>query len=187
MVCTFAALLHMYCASPERNQVATTVIQKTGLFVSAFEDLCLRTCDTMESNRIRKLYEPALVLTLYVGKVKDLLGRVPLFSCLFYGNAAATIPYKYEHARSRPSNLGVLKVRRVHDHAGAVMFMRSTPGCGTSGDPSLELEEFQSQKQKESAERPSLKHPCALGRPSMLLNLQEYDRCIPGIPLILNC
>jgi hypothetical protein len=43
--------------------------------------------------------------------------------------------------------------------------MRSTPGCGTLADPSLELEGFQLQEQKESAERPglnsTLKYPSA--------------------------
>ncbi len=45
------------------------------------------------------------------------------------------------HARRRPSNMarGELTVRRARDHAGAAIFMRSTPGCGTSADPSLEL------------------------------------------------
>ena len=52
----------------------------------------------MESYRnyeIRKLspYEPLPVLTLYVGRVEDLLGRVPLFPCFLDGNTTSTIPY----------------------------------------------------------------------------------------------
>ncbi len=49
------------------------------LRIFAFEDLRLRTTGTMESNGIRKVYEPSPVPTLYVGRAKDLLGRVPLF------------------------------------------------------------------------------------------------------------
>ncbi len=66
------------------------------VFFSAFEDLRLRTTGTMESNGIRKLYEPSEspVPTLYVGRVEDLLGRVPLFPCFLDGNATSMIPYK---------------------------------------------------------------------------------------------
>jgi hypothetical protein len=42
------------------------------VFFSAFEDLGLRTTGTMESNGIRKLYEPSPVPTLYVGRVEDI-------------------------------------------------------------------------------------------------------------------
>jgi hypothetical protein len=72
-----------------------------------------------------------------------------------------------------------------HHHAGAAMFMRSTPGCGTSAHPSLELKSFQSQKQKESAEKPGPKHPGVLGRPGRPASvlLKENDMCIPGIYL----
>ncbi len=60
-----------------------------------------------------------------------------------------------------------------------------TRGCGNSADPSLELEGFQSQKQKESAKRPGWKHPSALGRPGRPASvlLKEYDMCIPSIYL----
>ena len=47
------------------------------VFFSAFEDLCLQMTGTMESNWVRKLYEPSPI-PLYVGRVEDLLGRVPL-------------------------------------------------------------------------------------------------------------
>jgi hypothetical protein len=65
---------------------------------SSFEDLRLRHSGTMESNKIRKLYEPSPVPTLYVGNVEvllleDLLGLVQL--CFLDGNTTATIPYKY--------------------------------------------------------------------------------------------
>jgi hypothetical protein len=51
------------------------------VFFSAFEDLHLQTSGTMETNGIRKLYKPSPVPTLYVGRIEDLLGRVPLFQC----------------------------------------------------------------------------------------------------------
>ena len=65
------------------------------VFFSAFEDLLLQTTGTMESNGIRKLYEPSPVPTLYVGRVEDLLGRAPLFPCFLDGNTTSTISYNY--------------------------------------------------------------------------------------------
>jgi hypothetical protein len=65
------------------------------VFFSAFEDLHLQTSGTMETNGIRKLYEPSPVPTLYVGRIEDLLGRVPLFPCFLDGNTTSTIPHKY--------------------------------------------------------------------------------------------
>jgi hypothetical protein len=38
----------------------------------------LRTAGTIESKGINRVYEPSPVPTLYVGRVEDLLGRVPL-------------------------------------------------------------------------------------------------------------
>ena len=65
------------------------------VFFSPFEDLHLQTSGTMETNGIRKLYEPSPVPTLYVGRIEDLLGRVPLFPCFLDGNTTSTIPHKY--------------------------------------------------------------------------------------------
>ena len=62
---------------------------------SPFEDLHLQTSGTMETNGIRKLYEPSPVPTLYIGLLGDLLGRVPLFPCHLDGNTTSTIPHKY--------------------------------------------------------------------------------------------
>ena len=42
-----------------------------------------------------KYFEPSPVPTLYVGRVEDLLGRVPLISCFLEGNATSTILHKY--------------------------------------------------------------------------------------------
>ena len=64
------------------------------VFFSAFEDLRLQMTGTMESNGVRKLYEPSLVPTIYVGRVQDLLGRVPFIPRFLNGNATSTIPHK---------------------------------------------------------------------------------------------
>ena len=76
------------------------------LFFSAFEDLLLRITGTMERHGVRKLYEPSPVPTLYVGKVEDILGRVPLFPCFLDGNITSTIPCKYAARQSRDFAFG---------------------------------------------------------------------------------
>ncbi len=65
------------------------------IFFSPFEELCLRTAGIIESKWIHRVYEPSPVPTLYVGRVEDLLGRVPLAPCFLDGNATSTIPHKY--------------------------------------------------------------------------------------------
>ncbi len=65
------------------------------VFLSIFENLCLCITGTIQSNGIRKLYEPSPVPTLYVGKVEYILGRVPLFPCFLDGNTTFTTPHKY--------------------------------------------------------------------------------------------
>ncbi len=64
-------------------------------FFSPFEELQLRTAGIMELKGIQRVYEPSPVPTLYVGRVEDLLGRVPLIPCFLEGNATSTIPHKY--------------------------------------------------------------------------------------------
>jgi hypothetical protein len=136
------------------------------VFFSAFEGLLLHTSGTMETNGIRKLYEPSPVPTLYVGRTEDLLGRVPLFPCFLNGNATSTIQTSMLLDRSRPSNSDA-PTEQARDHAGAAMFMRSTPGCGTLAGPRLEWVAFRSPRPNGFAECPSLKRPGALGRPKM--------------------
>ena len=63
-------------ATRGRHNMNSEDIALNLVFFSAFEDLCLQTTGTMESNGIRKLYEPSPVPTLYVGRAEDLLGRV---------------------------------------------------------------------------------------------------------------
>ena len=86
--------------------------------------------------------------------------------------------------RNRPSNLGVLtaNLKALH-HAGAAMYMRSTTGCGTLADPSLELKDFPWPKRKGSAESPGPRHPGALGRPGRTARWLQmrYEMYIPGI------
>ncbi len=65
------------------------------IFFSPFEVLGLRTAGTMESKGIHRVYEPSPVPTLYVGRIEDLLSRVPLIPCFLDGNATSTIPHKY--------------------------------------------------------------------------------------------
>ncbi len=57
------------------------------IFFSPFEELRLRTAGIMESKGIHRVYEPSPVPTLYVRRVDDLLGRVPLIPCFLDGNA----------------------------------------------------------------------------------------------------
>ncbi len=75
-------------------------------------------------------------------------GRVPLYPCYLDGNTTSTIPYKYAGRQKQALNSGVQSAKALH-HAGAAMYMRSTTGCGTLADPSLELEDFLCPKLKD--------------------------------------
>ncbi len=44
--------------------------------------------------------------SLYVGRVEDLLGRVPLFPCFLDGNTTSTIPYKYAGRQKQAFEFG---------------------------------------------------------------------------------
>ncbi len=136
----------------------------------------------MEANGTRKLNEPSSVPTLYVNRIERLLGRVPLFPCFLHSNPTSTILRFLTSThldRNRPSSLSVLMFQG-RDPAGAVMFTRSTPGCGTSAGPSLALEAFLSLKLKGSAASPDLIRPGVLQRParSGSVPLMKYDKCI---------
>ena len=124
----------------------------------------------------------------HVGRLEDLLGRVPLYPCYLDGNTTSTIPYKYAGRQKQALNSGVQTAKALH-HAGAAMYMRSTTGCGTLADPSLELEDFLCPKLKGSAEGAGPRHPGALGRPGRpTLWLQmRYDKYMPGICLAYTC
>ncbi len=105
-------------------------------------DLPLQTSGTMETNWIRKLFEPSPVPILYVGKIEDLLGQVPLSPCFLDRSTTSTNQHKFAD-RSRPLHSAVL-TDQARDLAGAawVTLTRSTPGCGTLAGPSLELAGF---------------------------------------------
>jgi hypothetical protein len=65
-------------------------IQLDLVFFSPFEELRLRTAGRMESKGIHRVYDPSPVPTLYVRRVDDLLGRVPLIPCFLDRNATST-------------------------------------------------------------------------------------------------
>jgi hypothetical protein len=63
----------------------------------------------METNGIRKLYKPSPVPTLYVGRIEDHLGRVPLFPCFLDagGNTTSTFfPHKYAPTQKQAFEYG---------------------------------------------------------------------------------
>jgi hypothetical protein len=106
------------------------------VFFSAFEDLCLQFTGTMESNRIRKLYEPSQVPTVYVGLV-ELAGFHS-----FHASLMATPPPQFHTCtlRDRDWTLhSAVLADMAHDRAEVAMCMRSTLGCGTLDGPSLVL------------------------------------------------
>ncbi len=114
-LCAHSSSSHVLCAPPHAKRGPHNKnpadIPLNLLFFSAFEDLRLRTTGTMESNGIRKLCEPSPgpVPTLYVGRVEDLLGRVPLFRvfpCFLDGNSTCTIPYKYSGRQKQAFEFG---------------------------------------------------------------------------------
>ncbi len=84
-----------------------------------------------------------------------------LTSCPKHIQCVNLLPQAYHTSHRAPFKLN----RR--DHAGAAMFMRSTPGCGTLAGPSLEWVAFWSPRPNGFAESPGLKLPGALGRPEM--------------------
>ena len=108
-LCAHSPSSHVLCAphaTRGRHNKYAEDIPLNLVFFSAFEDLLLQTTGTMESNGIRKLYEPSPVPTLYVGRVEDLLGRVPLFPCFLDGNTTSTIPYKYAGRQKQAFEFG---------------------------------------------------------------------------------
>jgi hypothetical protein len=99
-------------------------------FFSVFEDLRLHTSGTMETNGIRKLYEPSKspAPTLYVGRTADLLGRVPLFQCFLHGSATSTIPNKYAARQKQAFELrcadGLSQGSRMGNHVYEINIWR---------------------------------------------------------------
>jgi len=96
------------------------------VFFSAFEDLHLQTTGTMETNGIRKLYKPSPVPTLYVGRIEDLLGRVPLFQCFLDGNTTSTIPHKYAPRQKQAFAFGCADGSGQGSHRGSHVYEINT-------------------------------------------------------------
>jgi hypothetical protein len=102
------------------------------VFFSPFGEPRLRTAGIMESKGIHRVYEPSP--TLYVGRINDLLGRVPLIPCFLDGNAPQ-LNHISTAADSGTLLSAALPMVRALPRGGAAMFMRSTPGCGTLDCP----------------------------------------------------
>jgi hypothetical protein len=96
-------------------------IQLELVFFSPFEELRLRTAGIMETKGIHRVYTPSPVPMLYVGRVDDLLSRVPLIPYFLSGTLLST----------------AVPMVRALPRGGAAMFTRSTPGCRTLDSPSL--------------------------------------------------
>ena len=137
-------------------------IQLDLVFFSPFEELRLRTAGIIESNGIHRVYEPSPVPTLYVGRVEDLLGRVPLIPCFLDGNATSTIPHKYSSRQQDAFEYGCAD--GAGPSGGAAMFTRSTPGCGTLDGPSLAWAASLWPKLRRSEGSPGLRLPSADGQ-----------------------
>ncbi len=137
-----ACLKSFHCTLRPKGTVAGSFncsdkdIQLDLIFFSPFEEIRLRNAGIMESKGINRVYEPSPVPTLYVGRVEDLLGWVPLIPCFLDGNATSTIPHKYS-SRRKDAFECCCAYGAGQPRGGAAMFTRSTPGCGTLDGPSL--------------------------------------------------
>jgi hypothetical protein len=140
------------------------------IFFCPFEELRLRTAGIMESKGIHRVYKPSPVPTLYVRRVEDLLGRVPLIPCFLDENATSTIPHKYSCRQKDAFECGCADGA---GHRGAAMFTRSTPGCGTLDGPNLAWVASLWPKLKRSDGSPGLRRPSADGQLSGLAS----DHC----------
>jgi hypothetical protein len=107
----------------------------------------LHTSGTMESKRIKNLYEPSPILTLYIGRVDDLHFLVGCHSFLAFLMATPPLPFHTCTRRDRrwPSNSG-----KLGNTQGAAMLVRSTPGCGTLSGLSLESVDFRERIRRKS-------------------------------------
>ena len=122
----FSCTLRPLNAAKDRYNSSPEDIPLDLVFFSAFEDLRLRTTSTMESNGIRKVYEPSPVPTLYVGRAEDLLGRVPLFPCFLDGNTTSTIPYKYAARQKQAFEFGCANCQGQASRRGSHVYEINT-------------------------------------------------------------
>ena len=113
------------------------------------------------------VYKPSPVPTLYVGRVEDLLGRVPLISWQFHAFWKEMQPQLFytSTAADRGTLLSAaVPMVRAITRGGAAMFTRSTPGCGTLDGPSLAWAASLWPKPRRSEGSPGLRLPSADGQ-----------------------
>ena len=139
----------------------------------------------MESIGIQKLYESFPVPTLYVGRVEDLLGRVPLFACFLDGNTTSTILYKYAGRQKQAFEFGCADGQGPASHRDSSVY-EINDWLWNFGRPQPRVRGLSVAKTEES---PGLRHPGALGRPGRQANwwYKRYDMYILGIRLVYTC
>jgi hypothetical protein len=81
-----------------RSTYGEDEIQVALVFYSTFEQLDLPGSGPMDKWDVQKYYEPTpattFYVTIYVGQVFNVLGRVQLMPLFLLGNATPTIPYE---------------------------------------------------------------------------------------------
>jgi hypothetical protein len=128
------------------------------VFFSPFEELRLRTAGIMESKGIHRVYEQSPVPTLYVGRVEDRLGRVPLIPCFLDGNETSTIPHKYSGRQRDAFECGCADGAGPTTRRG-IRFTRSTgilvgPSLSWAGGLSVaKTEKIQRKSRSEASKR----------------------------------
>jgi hypothetical protein len=143
------------------------------IFFSPFEELRLKAAGVMESNRIHRVYQPSPVPTLYVGRVEDLLSRVPFHA--FWTEMQPQLFHISTAADRRTLLSAAVPMVLALPHGGAAMFTRSTPGCGTLDGPSLVWATSLWPKLKSSDGSPGLRLPSAAGQLSGLASNHSME------------
>ncbi len=187
VVCVSPAFLSLYAASHRYCCWPLQLFRRGHSawpgFLQPFEELRLRTAGIMESKGIHRVSEPSPVPMLYVGRVEDLLGRVPLIPCFLDGNATFRISTAADSGTFLSAAVPmVLALPR----GGAAMFTRSTPGCGILDGPSLAWAASQWPRLRRSEGSPGPRLPSADGQLSGLASdlRMVYVWYIHGICLV---
>ncbi len=141
---------------------------------------------TMKSSRVRKLYAPSPVPSLYVGRVEDLLGRVPLIQCFLDCNATSTISHKYANRQRTAFECGCANGAGPASRKGSYVyeintwlwaFGRPKPRIGGLSVAKIQL--IRKESRSEAAKRAwetNQAQKCSAGA-----QWQVYTRYIPGI------
>ena len=143
--CVLSSSSHVLCVPSMQPKVATTNIRKTlkstwcssaPLRTFAFIPLAL-----WRQTELGSCMNPLLSRLSTLAKPRTFLGGCRCFRA--FSTVMPPLPFQTSMLvdRSRPSNSDV-PTEQARDHAGAAMFMRSTPGCGTLAGPSLEWVAF---------------------------------------------